>query len=384
MVFFLLNFLSVHFSLKIPAVFMYASTRMILAAMTTLVLTICIGQRFICILYSLKTGQTIRVEDCPTLISRHMKKKEIPSMGGILMVISLLISLFLWMDLQSSYTLIFFITTLFFGLVGGFDDFLKIKFKNSKGLSSKKKFFFQFFFSLILGIYLLFPSIQSCIEVGNWFTSLKVNHAMYFLPFKKDPIFTFSGVFVVIALIITIFVITGASNAVNLTDGLDGLASGCVILVACVLAIFAFLSNNKELSAYLNIAYIEGGSEIAVYMCALAGTCLGFLWYNGYPAEVFMGDIGSITLGAILGVASVLLRRELLLALIGAVFVGEALSVIVQVASYKFRNKKRIFLCSPLHHHFEFKGWEEQKIVTRFWIVGLIFSLIGLASLKFQ
>jgi phospho-N-acetylmuramoyl-pentapeptide-transferase len=171
---------------------------------------------------------------------------------------------------------------------------------------------------------------------------------------------------------------------VNLTDGLDGLAAGCLIMVSLVLALLAFLSNHFELARYLNILYIEGSGEIAVYMLALVGSCLGFLWYNGYPAEIFMGDTGSLALGGILGVVSVLLKRELLLSVAGAIFVAEALSVILQVLSYRYRNKQRIFLCAPLHHHFEYKGWPETKIVVRFWIISLLFSIIAVASLKFQ
>lgn len=180
------------------------------------------------------------------------------------------------------------------------------------------------------------------------------------------------------------FVITGSSNAVNLTDGLDGLAAGSLIMVAGSLGIVAFVSNHQDLARYLNILYIEGSGEIAIYLCAMIGACLGFLWYNGYPAQVFMGDTGSLTLGGIIGVSAVLLKREFLLGIVGGIFVAEALSVILQVASYRFRNKKRIFLIAPLHHHFEYKGWPETKVVIRFWIVGLIFAIIGIASLRFQ
>jgi len=180
------------------------------------------------------------------------------------------------------------------------------------------------------------------------------------------------------------FVVTGASNAVNLTDGLDGLAAGCLMMVATCLALFAFLSNHVLLASYLNILYIEGSGEIAIYLSALVGACIGFLWYNGHPAQMFMGDTGSLALGGIIGVTAVLLKREMLLGIVGGVFVAEALSVILQVGSYKLRNKKRIFLCTPLHHHFEYKGWPETKVVTRFWIVGLLLAMLGVASLKFQ
>jgi len=206
----------------------------------------------------------------------------------------------------------------------------------------------------------------------------------YYVPFFKEYVVQLTGGLTVLGILMTIIVITGSSNAVNLTDGLDGLAAGCVVLVAGVLALVAFFSNNIEMSRYLNILYIDGAGEIAVFLSATMGACLGFLWYNGYPAQVFMGDTGSLALGGILGVASVLLRREVLLALVGGVFVAEALSVILQVASYKLRDKKRIFLCAPLHHHFEYKGWPETKVVLRFWIIGLLLAVIGAISLKIQ
>ncbi len=203
------------------------------------------------------------------------------------------------------------------------------------------------------------------------------------MPFCKDPIFILKGGTVLLGFFLIWFVVTGSSNAVNLTDGLDGLASGCLIMVAAVMAVVAFLSNNIELSSYLNILYIEGSGEIAIYLFALVGACLGFLWFNGSPAEVFMGDTGSLTLGAILGVSSILLRREFLFALIGGIFVAETLSVILQVGRYKM-SRKRIFLCTPLHHHFEYKGWPETKVVLRFWIISLLLCLLGVASLKLQ
>ena len=185
-------------------------------------------------------------------------------------------------------------------------------------------------------------------------------------------------------MIFVVFIITGSSNAVNLTDGLDGLAAGCLLMVSGVLALFAFLSNHIEIARYLNILYIEGSGEIAIYLFALMGACLGFLWFNGHPAQIFMGDTGSLALGGVIGLAAVLLRRELLLGIVGGIFVIETLSVILQVSSYKLRNRKRIFLCTPLHHHFEYKGWPETKVVMRFWIVGLILAIIGIVSLKLQ
>jgi len=387
----LLQFLQI----KVPAVFMYSSTRMMLAALTTLILTIFLGPWVINKLYALKTGQSIRVEDCPMLAELHQKKKETPTMGGILILFSMLIALLLWMDLHSPFTLFFFVATVWLGLVGGIDDYLKMKHKSSKGLRSRYKFGLQLILSGVIALYLLWPAFTNLIHEGKWFSpptskeqmvtyDTQETYGHYYFPFKKAPLFALSGAGLILAFCATLFVVTGASNAVNLTDGLDGLASGCLLLVAIPLAIFAFLSNNSEIARYLNIPYIEGSGEIAVYLCAMAGACLGFMWYNGYPAQVFMGDTGSLALGGVLGLSAVFLRREFLLGLIGGIFVIEALSVILQILSYRYRNKKRIFRCAPLHHHFEFKGWPEPKIVARFWIIGLILALTGLASLKFQ
>lgn len=398
----LFDYLQRVFSFQIPSAFFYSSTRMFLAALTSLMFTLFLGPAFIKKLYELKTGQSIRVEDCPVLAELHQKKKNTPTMGGILILASMLVSLLLWMDLHSIFTLILFLTTVWVGGIGAYDDYLKLKYKNSKGLRARKKMLLQLVFASALGLYLFVPAVSKSFTQGNWFVppvakeqilvegkeeikmvSLSDYSARYYMPFLKDPVCVLKGGAIFLGFLFTLFVITGSSNAVNLTDGLDGLASGCLIMVAAVLGIVAFFSNNIELSKYLNILYIEGSGEIAIYMFALVGSCLGFLWYNGSPAQVFMGDTGSLALGAILGVSSVLLRREFLLALIGGIFIAETLSVILQVASFKLY-KKRIFLCSPLHHHFEYKGWPETKIVLRFWIVSLLLCLFGLISLKLQ
>lgn len=388
---------------KIPSAFTYSSTRMMLAALTSLLLTIFLGPRFIKKLYELKTGQSIRVEDCPMLAQLHEKKKNTPTMGGILILFSIFVALLLWMDLSNVFTLIFLITIFWLGGIGAYDDYLKLKYKNSKGLSARKKFIAQVAFAAAIGIYGMFPGVAEKVQMGDWLTpptakeqiqkikpleavQLTTSEYMthYYVPFYKDPVVVLSGGLALLGILITVVVITGSSNAVNLTDGLDGLAAGCVVLVAGVLALVAFFSNNIEMARYLNILYIDGAGEIAVFLSATIGACLGFLWYNGYPAQVFMGDTGSLALGGILGVAAVLLRREVLLALAGGIFVAEALSVILQVGSYKLRDKKRIFLCAPLHHHFEYKGWPETKVVLRFWIIGLLLAVIGAISLKIQ
>lgn len=411
MIFFIIEFLTRSLGIKVPAVFTYYSTRMMLAAITALVISIFVGPRFIKILTDFKIKQSIRTDECAKLGELHQKKKNTPTMGGMLILFAMLVSMLLWMDLTHVFTLILFVTTVVLGGLGARDDFLKLKYKNPKGLAGKKKLLIQVGVSLLLALYLLSPTISQSIHVGQWFAppvvrehlplkakseemaltentkaiSLQEFASRLYLPFFKEPILTFTGFlgFLLVALFI-IFVVTGSSNAVNLTDGLDGLAAGCLIMVAACLAFIAFVSNNIDIAGYLNILYIEGSGEIAIYLSAFVGACLGFLWYNGHPAEVFMGDTGSLALGGIIGVSAVLLKREFLLGLIGGIFVAEALSVIIQVASYKLRNKKRVFLIAPLHHHFEYKGWPETKVVVRFWIIGLLLAILGVASLKFQ
>jgi phospho-N-acetylmuramoyl-pentapeptide-transferase len=410
MILLIIDFLRKYAGIKTPAVFSYFSTRMMLAALTSLLLSIFLGPYFIRKLYELKIGQSIRKEECPLLGKLHEKKQNTPTMGGILILFSMLISLVLWMNLAHIFTLILLITTLFLGFLGGRDDYLKLKYKNTKGMSAKGKLFFQFLLSFVIASYFLWTPISQAIAHGEWFQppiikenimpresvmpqaavlatqhiTLKEYASRLYIPFFKEPLVVLSGFSLIFMAIFFFFVITGSSNATNLTDGLDGLAAGSLIMVAGALSIIAFVSNHLEIAHYLNILYIEGSGEIAIYLCAMMGACLGFLWYNGHPAQVFMGDTGSLTLGGVIGVSAVLLKRELLLGIVGGIFVAEALSVILQVASYRLRNKKRLFLCAPLHHHFEYKGWPETKVVIRFWIIGLLLAIIGVASLKFQ
>jgi phospho-N-acetylmuramoyl-pentapeptide-transferase len=398
------------FNLTFPSVFTYASTKMMLSAITSLIITIFLGPFVIKKLYFLKINQTIRGKDiCPHLYSLHEKKKDTPTMGGVLILFSMLISLFLWMDIKSTFTLILLITTLFLGLIGGIDDFLKLKYKHSKGMPSKVKFLLQLIFAFFIAFFLVVPnnsiktkklklssnkvSIQEIIKDKDNFAqknksssknlTTKEYMSKIYIPFFKTPI-NLKGPLIIFSFLLIVFVIVGSSNAVNLTDGLDGLASGCLIMVAISFGIISFLSNNVYMAKYLNILYLEGVEDIGIYLFATAGALLGFLWYNGYPAQIFMGDTGSLALGGIIGVSAILLRREVLLAIIGGVFVIEAISVILQVLSYRYRNKKRIFLCAPLHHHFEYKKMHETKVVLRFWIISLLLAIIGIASIKFQ
>lgn len=401
----IVDFIRYQFALKLPTAFTYFSTRMLLAAATALILSIFLGPRFIKKLYEWKIGQSIRsTEECPLLAELHGKKKDTPTMGGLLILFSMIVSLFLWMDLTNVFTWILLFTSIGLGLLGATDDYLKLRYKNSQGLTARHKMAWQIFFSALIAMYLLCPLVTDAISGKKIFkaptakeqiqrirerpltVTLTTHEYMerIYLPFIKDPAAHLDGWLKILAFLMIIIVITGSSNAVNLTDGLDGLAAGCILMVSLVFGIFAFLSNHIDLARYLNILYIEGSGEIGVYLFALAGACLGFLWFNGYPAQVFMGDTGSLALGGVIGVSSVLLRREALLALAGGIFVIEALSVIMQVVSYRFRDKKRIFLCAPLHHHYEYKGWPETKVVARFWIISLLFAIMSVASLKFQ
>lgn len=355
----------------IPHAFSYVSSRMIMAALLSLVLSVVLGPQLIKMLYSLRIGQKVsRLEDVPALKDLHGKKKDTPTMGGVLILGSMLISNLLFMDFTKFQTGVLAVLTVALGIVGGVDDAMKLKSVNSKGMSSKMKFLLQSGIALFLSY--VFYDMQPVVATT------------YFIPFVKYPFMLSGTIGMLVFMFISSFVIVGTSNAVNLTDGLDGLATGLIVMTGGVLGVFAFLSNNAYIASYLNIMYIEGAGEVAVYMAALFGAGLGFLWYNGHPAQLFMGDVGSVALGGILGMSAVLLRRELVLAVAGGVFVVETLSVILQVLSYRYRNKKRVFLCAPLHHHFEHKGWPETKVVARFWLVGLLLALFAISSIKFQ
>lgn len=366
------------------------------AAIFSLGATICLGRSFIRKLYELKVGHTVRVSDVKVLADQYQKSTAVPSMGGLIFLTTLLLSAILWMDFSEAFTWILFLTMIWMGVIGFLDDLAKLRKKRSLGVSGRKKFFLQVLFSLLLSLYLFSPLVTDSLKMisppyakeklaGGEIVELTTKEyaSHYYIPFYKKPI-VIGGFGILLAICVTIFVITGSTNAVNLTDGLDGLATGLALFVASVLAIIAFLSNNLAISSYLNIMYIEASGEIAIFLCSLMGALLGFLWFNGYPAEVFMGDTGSLALGGILGVSAVLLRREFLYAIIGGVFVVETLSVIIQVLSFKYRNGKRVFLCAPIHHHFQMKGWHETKVVIRFWMIGLLLALIGLATLKIQ
>jgi len=344
-------------------VFRYLTLRIILSALTALTISLIIGPLIINYLISKKLYQSIR-EDGPK--SHIDEKSKTPSMGGVIIIFSIIISSLLWADIFNEYIWILSFVLLTFGIVGFYDDYQKFINSSSDGISGKTKLIFQIALSGIVAYYIFITSTNP--------TELSLT-----MPFLKN----FSLYLGILFIPWTILVIIGSSNAVNLTDGLDGLAILPCILIAAAFVLFAYVEGNFNIANYLLIPYLPGVSEIAIFSSAVVGSGLGFLWYNSYPAQVFMGDVGSLSLGAALATIAVLLRLEIVYALMGGVFVMEALSVMIQVTSYKLF-KKRVFRMSPIHHHFELKGWPEPKIIVRFWIITFILVLIALASLKIR
>lgn len=337
--------------------------RSIMAMATALLISLIAGPKLIERLSVLKYGQPIR-DDGP---QTHLVKAGTPTMGGVLILLSISIGCFLWGNLESRVLWIVLLSTLAFGLVGAVDDLKKLKTKSSDGLSAKAKYAGQSIIALVVGA-VLYYTAQSPAE-----TTL-------IMPFVKDFSLELGAAGFII---FTYFVIVGTSNAVNLTDGLDGLAIMPSVMVAAGLSVFAYLGGHKEFAEYLNLPRVSGMNEMMVFGAAFIGAGLGFLWFNSYPADVFMGDVGSLALGAALGTMAVVVRQEFVLVIMGGVFVMETLSVILQVGSYKLRGK-RIFRMAPIHHHFELKGWPEPKVIVRFWIITVILVLIGLASIKIR
>jgi phospho-N-acetylmuramoyl-pentapeptide-transferase len=343
-------------------VFNYLTMRAIMGALTALVISFIIGPRMIKRLQVNQLGQPVREEGPET----HLLKAGTPTMGGTLILAAISISTLLWADLENLYVWVVLFVTLSFGVIGYVDDYKKLILQDPAGISAKQKLFWQSSAALVAAIALYVTATD---EVQ---TSLLI-------PYFKDLAIPL-GMFQVV---VTYFFIVGFSNAVNLTDGLDGLAIMPTVLVGGALGLFAYVTGNVNFSDYLDIPYVPGTGEILVFCTALVGAGLGFLWFNTYPAQVFMGDIGALSLGAALGVVAVVVRQEVVLAIMGGVFVVETLSVIIQVASFKLTGK-RVFRMAPLHHHFELKGWAEPKVIVRFWIITVILVLIGLASLKIR
>ena len=351
------------------SVFNYITLRAVLSAMTALFISFMVGPLMIRKLTAYKIGQSVR-DDGP---QTHLVKAGTPTMGGALILVSVAVTTLLWSDLGNKYVWVVLLTTLGFGAIGWVDDYRKVVHRNPKGLSAKSKIFWQSIFALAVGVYL-------------WNSASLPAHTTLIVPFLKFLAFPL-GAFLFIAL--AYFVIVGTSNAVNLTDGLDGLAIMPTVMVSSALAIFAYVAGHAVFAKYLGIPYIPGASELAVFCGAIAGAGLAFLWFNAYPAEVFMGDVGALALGAALGVVAVIVRQELVLFIMGGVFVVEAVSVMLQVSYFKLTRRiygkgKCILLMAPLHHHFEQKGWKETQVVVRFWIITMLLVLLGLATLKLR
>lgn len=343
-------------------VFGYTTTRMVLGALTALVTSMVVGPWFIRRLIDGQIGQSVR-QDGP---ESHLSKAGTPTMGGGMILISIAVTTLLWGSLSNLYLWVVLLVTLGMGVVGWVDDYRKVVEKNSRGLPARWKYFWQSVIALVAGI-VLYLHAQTPAETALIIPLLK----HYAIPL---------GLFYIV---FTYFVIVGSSNAVNLTDGLDGLAIMPTVLVTLGLSIFAFASGNAIFADYLHIPFINGANELCIFAAAIVGAGLGFLWFNTYPAQVFMGDVGSLSLGAALGIMAVIVRQEIVLVIMGGIFVAETVSVILQVGSYKLTGK-RIFRMAPLHHHFELKGWPEPRVIVRFWIITFVLVLVGLATLKFR
>ncbi|MFA5679417.1 MAG: phospho-N-acetylmuramoyl-pentapeptide-transferase [Pseudomonas sp.] len=348
--------------LSVFGVVKYHTLRAIMGILTALGISLVFGPVMIRRLQSLQIGQSVR-SDGP---QSHLSKSGTPTMGGALILLSIFVATLLWSNLTNRYVWVVLGVTFVFGLVGWVDDYRKVVEKNSRGLPARWKYLWQSVAALGAALFL-------------YFTATTPAETELIVPFFKDVALPLGGFYVVLSY----FVIVGASNAVNLTDGLDGLAIMPTVLVGGALGVFAYLVGNSQFSTYLHIPYIPGAGELVVFCSALAGAGLGFLWFNTYPAQVFMGDVGALALGAALGVIAVIVRHEIVFFIMSGIFVVETLSVILQVASFKMRGK-RIFRMAPIHHHFELKGWPEPRVIVRFWIITVMLVLFGLATLKLR
>ncbi len=345
-------------------VFNYITLRAVLAAMTALIISFTAGPAVIRWLTTKKIGQAVRTDGPQT----HLVKSGTPTMGGALILIAIGETTLLWGDLANRYVWVLLIVTLGFGAIGWYDDWKKVVYRDPKGLASRWKYFWQSVIGLVVAIYLaMSATLPAEMEL--------------IVPFFKTVSYPLGAIGFVI---LTYLVIVGSSNAVNLTDGLDGLAIMPTVMIGGALAIFSYVAGSAVFSKYLLMPYIPGAGELAVFLGAMVGAGLGFLWFNAYPAEVFMGDVGALALGAALGTVAVIVRQEIVLAIMGGVFVAETLSVAAQVLYFKFTGGKRIFRMAPLHHHFELGGWKETQVVGRFWIITITLVLVGLSTLKIR
>lgn len=373
-------------SVRAFSVFNYLSLRALMAALTAMAIGFCAAPWVIRELKALKIGQAVRNNGPKT----HLAKDGTPTMGGVLILVSIGISTLLWMDLSNRFVWVVLFVTLCYGLVGWSDDYRKVVHHDPHGMSAKEKFAWQSLVGFFAAVYLAFAvsmpeDTDVWVAVAQWvqsgFASNQVSKLDLIVPFFKQIAFPF-GIWGFIVL--TFIVIVGTSNAVNLTDGLDGLAILPCVMVGSALGIFAYVAGRPDFSSYLLFPYIPGAGELVVVCAALAGAGLAFLWFNTYPAEVFMGDVGALALGGCLGCVAVIVRQEIVLAIMGGIFVVETLSVMIQTTYFRYTHGKRFFLMAPIHHHFELKGWKETQVVVRFWIITFILVLIGLATLKIR
>lgn len=349
-----------HSEYSVFYIFRYITFRTIYATITALVISFILGPWLIDKLSRLQIGQSIRKVGPES----HFKKEGTPTMGGTLILLAIVLPTLLWTDLSNVYVWVTLLVTVGFGVVGFFDDYRKVKSKSSDGLSASQKMLSLTLLATTAGIILyLYPPFQTTLAIP-FFKGLLPDLGIFYIPFA-------------------VLVIVGASNAVNLTDGLDGLAIGPTIIASGTYLLFAYLAGNARLSSYLQISSVQGAGELAVLCGAMVGAGLGFLWFNTYPAQVFMGDVGSLSLGGALGTIAVITKQEIVLVIVGGIFVVEALSVIFQVTSFRLCGR-RIFRMAPLHHHFELKGWAEPKIIVRFWIISIILALVALSTLKLR
>ncbi len=352
---------ALHSSFPGMNVFRYITFRSIGGAVTAFLLMLLLGPVFIRVMRRFQIGQVVR-EDGP---ETHLAKQGVPTMGGLLILFSVLLTTLLWARLDNSLVWLTLFLTLFYGGIGAVDDIRKIQKKNAAGLSARGKMVLQIMGAAVIGLFiLLHPGFDGHLS----------------LPFVKNIRPDLGWFYVVFA----VLVIVGSSNAVNLTDGLDGLAAGPTVVSAAVYLVFCYLAGNVVLSGYLHIPYVAGSGELAIFCGAVFGACLGFLWFNAFPAQMFMGDVGSLALGGALGTISIIIKQEFLLAIVGGIFVMEALSVMIQVGFFRLTGGRRVFLMAPFHHHFEKKGWHETKVVVRFWIVSIILGLFAMATLKLR
>jgi len=353
-------------------VFRYITFRSFGAGVTAFLISIILGGVFIRFLARRQFRENIR-EDGP---DSHKTKAGTPTMGGAFIVISIAISTILWVDLTSQVMWTVLLFTFSYALIGFLDDWLK--YSKEKEMSARVKLLLQIVFGTLF-VALILSEINGFSMVVSGSEATDYSYTSIIIPFFKNAVLNLSWFYIPFG----VLVVVGASNSVNLTDGLDGLAIGSILVATATYIVFAYLSGHQEFSSYLQIPYIPQGGELAVYLAAVGGACLGFLWYNSHPAEVFMGDVGSLALGAAIGSVALIIKQELLLLIVGGIFVAEALSVIIQVFSFKLRGK-RVFKMAPLHHHFELSGWSESKVVIRFWIISLVLALFALSTLKLR